>query len=1139
MKFLRAIFLCICIVCPLWLIGQDVSLEITSTPSTCFANGTITITLKGNDVPLLSQIVYTVTNTTTQDSRFGVDPVFENLSKGNYSVTVDAFYKNAAIQKTGSATIAGNYVAPTAYKVGDARLLGTRKTFNCRNTGRVVLEITGGVFPYFVDTYLNSSIIKRDTFYTYQNSGNNINLPDYKDFYNIENLPAGTFTFKIKDGCSYGLPDISETVGKVGADYPCNIISIEPTNKISDYNIVNIDFDNIYDYISDDSEVYKYYYDQKYRNIAWWEYTYSFDGGAEKVRKNIPPAWDVNDTVTSAEKYCELWNKNYQIKVGVKGCSVNACNTTIKVGCSGSAFVNSHNIFDSISGCVDKEKMRISVRFSTYKEFITAPLHCKIIEIPSGDVWAELDVNSRMWYWEELVNTSKVGVNLRVIVVDKNNCPLVDQISTIQPPPENSWDDFNRDRICNYANEFDIINVSWNECINSYGKPPHNTKIELVESPNENYFHFIATYNRNLNNWNFSNYNSNAFTLSTYDNCNVNMYSKDLVSGHYLWKITDDCGRDDLMERDYEFYKYELEAPFTFNTQITCDGKVYYPKVKLVAKRKNDGYTITVPVHFNVTGVAGGFYPASGTCNTDYVTLTKPGDYQMSFNLFGTDISCFISPQIMTFSYDGLAIEKAYGYACDDGVHKVSKVVVTVDSTTGMAPYHFVLQNGALIVSNNTGVFYDVGAPNDNVLVTISEQCGATYLQGVKIENLQSGARVAFAANNHVCLGNPIQLYSISIAGATMRYEWKGPNGFSSFSKDTVINNATLNDAGDYFLHIIGLECDIIDTVSITIALPDTGYIEDYVCRGARYREHGFDIPPLDIPDSTYIFYRSDLTTQEYQCDSVLCLMLFVRDYAAFTIDPVNEICADDPYFILPCNFYDELMNFYYIRFNEKALEQGFQDIDSGRIIHNDYIEIPIPQGIGKQDYVLPHHNYAASIYVDNGKCNSPTLEFPFQISYPSWIIEQKWNDVIALLNDRYNGGFFFSEYAWYKNGKRLEGEHGPYIYILPNLEFGAEYRALITRTTDNEAIFTCPLIPEHRPGLKVYPQLATTNEPIYIETQQDGNAVVWNTIGQKIAQYPIFEHQINKIELKQSGFFLLELILNNATRQTFKIIVK
>ena len=218
---------------------------------------------------------------------------------------------------------------------------------------------------------------------------------------------------------------------------------------------------------------------------------------------------------------------------------------------------------------------------------------------------------------------------------------------------------------------------------------------------------------------------------------------------------------------------------------------------------------------------------------------------------------------------------------------------------------------------------------------------------------------------------------------------------------------------------------------------------------------------------------------------------------------------------------------------------QGFQNIDSGQITHSNYFTIPMPRGFDKQDYVIPHSNYAASIFVNNGKCNSRIFEFPIQISYPGWILEQKWNDVLALLNERYNGGYTFSEYEWFKNGTKLEGKNGSYIYILPTLEFGAEYRARLTRTLDGETFFTCPLVPEYRPGMKVYPQLVTQNEPVYIETQQSGTVLVWNLLGQKITQHPIFEHQVNKIYLNKTGFFLLEVIPENLPGQTFKIIVR
>jgi hypothetical protein len=505
------------------------------------------------------------------------------------------------------------------------------------------------------------------------------------------------------------------------------------------------------------------------------------------------------------------------------------------------------------------------------------------------------------------------------------------------------------------------------------------------------------------------------------------------------------------------------------------------------------------------------------------------------------NIGCLIPPKTMTYAYNGLTIINAYGYACDDGVNSVRKIVVIVDSTSGMAPFRFDLysQTGTLVSSNTTGIFYNAGEPNETVRVTVSDHCNSSYNQYVKITNLEKGAGVVFANNDHVCLNDNIYLHGIAIAGAQMSYEWEGPNNFHSQNKDPIIYNANLEQQGYYELSILGLECAIKDDIFITILPPDTAFIEDFTCPDQPYTGYGFDIPPLFTPDTTYIFINSNLHTAQYQCDSTAYLLLKVQDYASLSIDSVSEICADDPFFILPYNTYGEKSYYYNIQFNSNAQQQGFANIDSGKTIYDNYIEINIPQGIDKQDYVLPHNHYAASIYVDNGNCKSRELEFSFPISYPNWITEQKWNDVIALLNDRYNGGYTFSKYEWYKNGKKLEGENKSYIYILPTLDFGAEYRALVTRTLDGEAVFTCPLIPQYRANVKVYPQLVSQNEPIYIETQENGHVVVWNTLGQKIAAYPVFEQQINKVSMDKTGLFLLEVVSNNGVKQTFKIIVQ
>jgi hypothetical protein len=1121
---------------PLFLMSQDVTLDIATTPSTCFANGTITITLKGNDVVHLSQIYYTVVNTTTQVSQSGINNFFENLSKGEYSVTVDAMFQNTTpIQKKGNTTVGGNYSAPAAFKINATGLIGTRKTFNCKNSGRVAIEITGGVFPYIVETYKNSTFLKVDTFKTFQNSGTDRYLPDFKDYYNIDNLSAGNYTFKVKDGCSYGLPEISENVGTVSEDYYSYIFSIAPSSNIFDYNIVNINFGGIWD----PDDLYKYYYDQTERNIVWWEYTYSFNGGTEKPWRDIPASWYKVDTVASASKYCDLWNKNYQIKVRVKGCT-NIISNTYKVEYSGYIDIHTENIFDPVTGCAEEDKMKLFINFYSSECYFTAPIQYEIKYLPSGTVWYTASVSMRECSWEKKKKKNKIDHNLHILTYDKNNCSLINGNYIIPPPPDNNWIQYANNRLCNTPYDYDYMYWSWNECGNTQDKPPVNTIIELTESPNNQYYHFTATYNRNLNFWNIIKDNSTGFTVSNEGYCEILLQSKDLVSGNYSWKITDGCGRNDIAQTYYEFYTYEIEEPFTFQIQTTCEGKKYLPKVKFVGKRKNDGYKIIKEIGFEVYGVAGGYYPGSGYCNTDCITFSIPGDYQIYFYMDGMDVSCFIPPKSITYDYNGLALLSAYGYACDDGVNKASRVVVEVDSTSGVSPYHFDLydSNDELIASNYTGIFYNLLPPDCTVTVMITDQCGSSYNQNVKIINLGEGANIAFAENSNVCIGTPIHLHSVTLMGSHIEYQWKGPNNFSSNNKDPIIYNSTLNNQGYYFLTILGLECTVKDSIFIAIIPVDTGYVEDYVCRGTPYTNYGFEIDPLDIADTTYIFFQTGLLTHDFYCDSTVCLFLTVKDFALLSIGSVGEICADAPYFIVPWNFYDEEKYFYNIQFNYNAVKQGFNNIDSGIIVSDNYVEITIPHENDRQNYVMPHNHYTASITVNNGFCNSRILEFPFQVSYPSWIIEQKWNDVIALLNDRYNGGYTFSKYEWFKNGNKLEGENGSYIYYYPALDFGTEYRARLTRDLDGEAFFTCPLIPEYRPGLKVYPQLVSQNEPLFVETQQNGNVDVWNVLGKKVAQFQVFDNQVNKIYLNETGFLFLEIIQNNGYRKTFKIIV-
>ena len=45
--------------------------------------------------------------------------------------------------------------------------------------------------------------------------------------------------------------------------------------------------------------------------------------------------------------------------------------------------------------------------------------------------------------------------------------------------------------------------------------------------------------------------------------------------------------------------------------------------------------------------------------------------------------------------------------------------------------------------------------------------------------------------------------------------------------------------------------------------------------------------------------------------------------------------------------------------------------------------------------------------------------------------IEQKFDNMITLLDSEHNGGYEFSGYQWYKNGEPIEGENNTYTSFL------------------------------------------------------------------------------------------------------------
>ena len=272
------------------------------------------------------------------------------------------------------------------------------------------------------------------------------------------------------------------------------------------------------------------------------------------------------------------------------------------------------------------------------------------------------------------------------------------------------------------------------------------------------------------------------------------------------------------------------------------------------------------------------------------------------------------------------------------------------------------------------------------------------------------------------------------------------------FETDTVYQARTPNFAG----------CDSITTLFLKFhPKPDDVYIHDSICSdqavvidGKRYNE---PVERLQI-----------LMKTVNGCDSVIYLTLTVNERIKVQVDTVPFICADDEQMYLTFDIaagqYDSLA----IKFNTPTLRDTmiYTNVSS--------VSIPYP------DTITPGV-YKAELTFYQFCCGPYTQVRDVEIRYRSSIVEQKWNDVLSVLSPKYNGGFEFTAFQWYKDGQPIPGETHSYLY--QTLDFDATYYVQLTRA-DGLVMTTCPIQPEYHEQQTPYPTIVPAGQhlPIYME---------------------------------------------------------
>ena len=345
------------------------------------------------------------------------------------------------------------------------------------------------------------------------------------------------------------------------------------------------------------------------------------------------------------------------------------------------------------------------------------------------------------------------------------------------------------------------------------------------------------------------------------------------------------------------------------------------------------------------------------------------------------------------------------------------------------------------------------------------------------------------------------------------------------------------DEAGLYIdtLKSVWCGCDSILRLELKTLVADTIRIDTIICSA--------DVPYSWFDEKLEVtgVYEKAIPSVTLGCDS-LYYILNLDVLESLKIDlgelPV-DICADDDLFEIDYSVSSGKLTGYSVSYSEMAEDAGFVDFEVDfEKDSTTKITIDLPEGVRP-------NRYEAELTFYNSECGDVATTLTFDVLYPSDIIAQRWNDVLALKNSEYNGGYEFISYQWYLNGNLLEGFTTSQLYVEnQNLDFNGEYQVLLTRIEngDSVSVMTCSVTPIEFTNAQLDEKgtlvFAKDEININIETPQKAKGYMYNTSGLIYSVFDL-EEGLNIVDMPiHKGVYVIRLVYNNGDVEVVKIVI-
>ena len=234
-------------------------------------------------------------------------------------------------------------------------------------------------------------------------------------------------------------------------------------------------------------------------------------------------------------------------------------------------------------------------------------------------------------------------------------------------------------------------------------------------------------------------------------------------------------------------------------------------------------------------------------------------------------------------------------------------------------------------------------------------------------------------------------------------------------------------------------ECDSLCHLVLTFHEKGPFPYEDTICYGDTVHFHGQQLVKSGK-------YTANLKNA-FGCDSIAEVNLFVDPQIVANIPDTINICPDETSVIkIPFDLTSGRIDELELLFDEKGHLAGFQP-QYTFMPDTNMLTLSVPAEI-RPDV------YPATLAYTTPLCEAPSKPVYVQICYSASIIQQRPR-VLMLMNADYNGGYHFSSYQWYRDGKPVEKGNGANLAVSTD-DIEHEFYVELVREGETTPVRTC-----------------------------------------------------------------------------------